>query len=94
MAVYEYRCPSCGVFEVERTMGTAAPSDCCVICGSTARRSYSAPNVNRTPRPLANALARAEKSREQPDVVSKVPPQRNATRPRTSDALPTGLPRW
>lgn len=73
MAVYQYRCPGCGVFDVVRKMGTAARSEHCVTCGSAAPRSYSAPYLNQTPRPLAEALTRAEKSREQPDVVNRIP---------------------
>lgn len=81
MAVYQYRCPTCGVFDVVRGMGTASPSEHCMTCGSAARRSYSAPHVNRTPRPLADALNRAEKSREQPEVVNRIPPGRRPPPP-------------
>lgn len=75
MPIYEYLCANCGVFEVARPMGTATVSDRCATCGRVARRSYGAPLLNRTPRPLAEALARAEKSRAEPEVVGSVPPR-------------------
>lgn len=81
MAVYQYRCSGCGVFDVVRPMGTASTSERCMACGSAAPRSYSAPYLNRTPRPLADALTKAEKSREQPEVVDRVPPGRRPPRP-------------
>lgn len=94
MAVYRYRCPRCGIFELTRRMGTAATSDTCVQCGAEARRSYSAPHVNRTPRPLADALTRAERSSEQPDVVNEVPRPQRPTAARKGDPKPRGLPTW
>ena len=94
MAVYEYRCPTCGVFEVERPMGTAAARNACADCGTTAPRAYSAPNLNRTPRPLADALTRAEKSRDEPEVVRSVPRRRQRRGPPAKAALPAALPRW
>lgn len=70
MAIYEHRCPECGRFEIARQVD-AAPATCtCAQCGAAARRAYSAPLVNRTPRPRAEALTRAEKSRDEPGVVT------------------------
>lgn len=94
MAIYEYRCPSCGVFDVVRGMGTAAASIRCVTCGAGARRFYSAPLVNRMHGPLAAALTRAERTREQPDVVRAIPPGRTTRRQALAAPLPKGLPRW
>jgi len=73
MPVYEYRCPRCGPFEVGQAMGTAAPSRPCAACGADATRRYSPPNVNRTPAALAAALVQAEKSRDEPEVVTSIP---------------------
>ncbi|NDL59691.1 FmdB family zinc ribbon protein [Phytoactinopolyspora mesophila] len=77
MALYEYRCAGCGIFEVARAMGSAPSSHPCARCGSDARRSFSIPHVNRAPTPLRKALDRAEKSRDEPAVVTRVPPQRD-----------------
>jgi putative FmdB family regulatory protein len=74
MAIYEYLCSSCGSFEVTRPMGTAAATHPCLSCDDSARRAYSAPLLNRTTRPLADAITRAERSRDQPEVVRSVPP--------------------
>lgn len=73
MAIYEYRCPLCGVFEVARAMGSAAASHECAHCASEARRVYSVPRVNRAATPLTAALARAERSQDEPEVVTSVP---------------------
>jgi putative FmdB family regulatory protein len=92
MAVYEYRCQQCGVFEAQRPMGTAGLEDCCPACGALAPRAYSAPFINRTPEGIGRVVARAEKSRDELEVVRTVPPRRGV-RPRPT-AVPKGLPRW
>ncbi len=74
MAIYEYRCEQDGVFEVNRPLGTAPESVTCSVCGGEARRVFSVPMVRRGSRTaLFAAIDRAEKSREQPEVVSSVP---------------------
>lgn len=73
MVVYEYRCDSCGPFEVKRGMGTASSWERCPSCTRSARRCYLAPRVNRYPPHLAAVQERAQKSRDQPEVVSQVP---------------------
>ncbi|MPZ67715.1 MAG: zinc ribbon domain-containing protein [Pseudonocardiaceae bacterium] len=75
MAIYEYRCARCGVFEITRAMGSARRSHTCVHCGTEARRSFSVPHLNQPSTPLNRAIARAEKSRDEPEVVTRVPPQ-------------------
>jgi putative FmdB family regulatory protein len=75
MAIYEYLCSTCGTFEVTRPMGTAQASHPCLSCDYPARRAYGVPLLNRTARPLADALTRAERSRDQPEVVRSVPPR-------------------
>ncbi|WP_093260549.1 FmdB family zinc ribbon protein [Thermostaphylospora chromogena] len=71
MAIYEYRCPQCGRFEVFLPMGTAPASHRCSACGRPARRVQSAPNLSRTPPALAAALTAEERSREAPEVVTR-----------------------
>ncbi|AYY14259.1 zinc ribbon domain-containing protein [Actinobacteria bacterium YIM 96077] len=93
VAIYEYRCPHCGVFEISRAMGAAPPTHRCAHCGSDARRSYSTPHLASMPRPLADAVSRAEKSQDEPDVVTRAP--RPADRsPRATDPRLKHLPRW
>jgi putative FmdB family regulatory protein len=74
MAIYEYSCSNCGPFDVSHPMGSASPTDRCVTCGETARRSFVAPLLNRTSQPIAAAVTQAERSRDQPEVVRSVPP--------------------
>ncbi|MBA9005844.1 FmdB family zinc ribbon protein [Thermomonospora cellulosilytica] len=76
MAIYQYRCPKCGPFEVIRPLGEAGRSQRCGGCGGTARRVFTAPMLVRTPRPLARALAAQEASAYEPAVVDRVPPGR------------------
>lgn len=94
MAVYQYRCPNCGIFETTREMGAATPTQPCANCGREARRRYSAPHLSQTPRPLADALDRAEKSSDEPEVVTRVPPRPGVGRPRSPDPRLQGLPKW
>ncbi|WP_166348709.1 FmdB family zinc ribbon protein [Phytoactinopolyspora limicola] len=91
MAIYEYCCTRCGVFEVIRAIGSAPTSHTCDECGTNARRFYSTPNFNRGSNPLTRALDRAEKSQDEPEVVTRVPPQRPQQR-RFSDPRQARLP--
>jgi putative FmdB family regulatory protein len=75
MAVYEYRCSNCGAFEARTDMGAAPQTLACPTCGREARRAWTAPLLVRTPGSLARALARDEASRDQPEVVTDLPPK-------------------
>jgi putative FmdB family regulatory protein len=74
MAIYEYRCSDDGTFEVTLPIGTAGSSIACPACAGEAVRVYSNPMVSFAPRPLVAALEHEEKTRYQPDVVTKLPP--------------------
>lgn len=95
MVVYQYRCWQCGVYEVRRSMGEAPATCRCVTCGLPGRRLYSAPSLARTPKAVGEALTRAEKSRDEPEVVTRVPPRES---PRSSPPRPVpgvaDLPKW
>ncbi|MEV0073251.1 MULTISPECIES: FmdB family zinc ribbon protein [unclassified Amycolatopsis] len=80
MATYQYRCARDGVFEVRLPMGTASPSSQCPACGGEAARNYCAPMLSLAPRELVTAIDRTEKTRDEPAVVSAVPPVRGRTR--------------
>jgi putative FmdB family regulatory protein len=74
MATYEYRCDRDGVFELTRRLGTAPESVTCPVCGSQARRVFSIPMVRCGSRTAwSAAVERAEKSRDEPDVVTSLP---------------------
>jgi putative FmdB family regulatory protein len=74
VAIYEYRCDHHGVFDVTRPLGTAPESIMCSVCGGDATRVFSIPMIRCGSRTaLVAAIERAEKSREEPDVVTSLP---------------------
>jgi putative FmdB family regulatory protein len=73
MATYEYRCQQDGVFELIRPLGTAPESVSCTVCSGEARRVFSVPVLFRGSRAVMAAMDHAEKSRDEPEVVTRVP---------------------
>jgi putative FmdB family regulatory protein len=80
MATYAYRCVRDGDFDVSRPMGTAARKSLCPVCNSEAARVFRAPMLSLAPRALVAAIDRAEKTGDEPEVVSAVPPRAVRTR--------------
>ena len=80
MATYRYRCVSDGVFDVSLPMGTAGSQWPCPVCNSEAVRVFSAPMLSLAPRELVAAIDSTEKTRDEPEVVSALPPRRARTR--------------
>ena len=74
MAAYDYRCDRDGVFEVTRALGSAPESTPCPECGGEATRVFAAPMLSSSPRALVAAIDHAEKSRDEPEVVTSLPP--------------------
>ncbi|QBI21599.1 zinc ribbon domain-containing protein [Egibacter rhizosphaerae] len=74
MPTYEYRCGHCGPFELQRAMGEAPQHHDCPGCHTPVRRAISAPHVNRFPEALAREITRAERSQDEPEVVTSLPP--------------------
>lgn len=74
MARYEYRCDDDGAFEIARPIGSAPASVACPVCSADARRVYSAPMLLSVPRELVAAIDHAEKTRDEPDIVTSLPP--------------------
>ena len=81
MAIYEYRCDHDGVFEIARALGTAPKAIMCPVCSGEARRVFSTPMLSSTRRELVAAVDHAEKTRDEPDVVTSLP--RTGARRRT-----------
>lgn len=75
MPTYEYRCDADGTFEIHRPVGTAGPEAVCPTCTAAASRVFTAPMLSRSPRRVAAAIDRAERTREAPDVVAAPPPR-------------------
>jgi putative FmdB family regulatory protein len=92
MATYEYWCETDGLVEVRLPMGTAPPRRPCPTCRTETRRVYSSPMVSTAPRHLVAAIDRAEKTRDEPDVVTSVPAA-GARRPRPARAVNPALSR-
>jgi putative FmdB family regulatory protein len=88
MATYQYRCVQDGVFDVSRPMGTAERQCQCPICNSDAVRVYSAPMLSLASPALMAAIDRTEKTRDEPDVVSALPPRRGRKRSPTATMNP------
>jgi putative FmdB family regulatory protein len=93
VALYEYRCSDCGIFERSMPMGTATSSAVCPTCGRDATRVFSVPMTYRTPAPLAAMLAREEASRDYPEVVGRVPSRNRSRRPAASKDVLARLPK-
>jgi putative FmdB family regulatory protein len=91
MASYLYRCERCGLWEVQRPIGTAESAEPCPTCGATSRRRYTPPLLSRTPTAVATALLRDEASRDTPQVTTAVPAA--AARPVRQDPRWSRLPR-
>ncbi|HEX6020809.1 MAG TPA: FmdB family zinc ribbon protein [Solirubrobacter sp.] len=79
MAIYEYRCEVDGPFDVTLPIGTAPSSIACPACAGKAGRVYTNPMVLSVPRPLVAALEHEEKTRYEPDIVTKLPPSHKKT---------------
>ncbi len=85
IAVYLYRCPDHGATETSCAMGAAPAVVPCPVCGASAARVFTAPRLS-LGSPVRRALLdRAERSRDQPDVVSA--PPSSPGRERRADVL-------
>jgi putative FmdB family regulatory protein len=73
VAIYEYRCQDDGAFDVFRALGTAPDSVACPVCGNDARRVFSKPMLSLSPPAMVSAIDHAEKSRDEPEVVTSLP---------------------
>ncbi|MEJ2860280.1 FmdB family zinc ribbon protein [Actinomycetospora flava] len=71
MATYAYRCPDCGTFDVTRPMGEAPERVECPRCAASSPRQWTAPLLAQMDPALRSALAREEKSRDVPEVVTR-----------------------
>jgi putative FmdB family regulatory protein len=93
VAIYEYRCGDCGIFERSMPMGTAPDEVACSMCGHDAKRVFSVPMNYRLAKPVATMLAREEASRDYPEVVDRVPSRRTPSRPTAHNPVLARLPK-
>jgi len=89
MATYEYRCEDDGLFDVGRPLGTAPESIACPVCGKAARRVFSKPVLLSLSPAVVAAVDHADKTRDEPDVVTSLPPAGSRTRTPVLPLTPT-----
>ncbi len=81
MPVYEYECPTHGVFEDRRTMAEAADDGPCPVCERGSPRIVSAMNLGQMARSQVKAIERNERSQYEPTVVKTAARQTAERRP-------------
>jgi putative FmdB family regulatory protein len=74
VALYEYRCDTDGVFDARWPLGSAPASVTCPVCNREAMRVFSKPMLMTASRELVAAVDHAEKTRDEPDLVTSLPP--------------------
>jgi len=72
MIAYGFTCKQCGDFEVRRSMSEASALARCPMCGTLARRLFTAPLLRIISSSGRVALEREERSRHEPARVSEV----------------------
>jgi putative FmdB family regulatory protein len=71
MVTYAYRCAVCGSVDINFPMGQAPTCADCPRCGAGVERRWTSPGLTRMHRGLRDAFAREERSRDEPEVVSR-----------------------
>jgi hypothetical protein len=78
MATFLYRCPADGIVEMRWPVGTAPGQVRCPACAGDARRVYTAPMVPHGSRSAMALIDQTECTRDEPEVVSSLPPRGRA----------------
>ena len=85
MPLYEFRCQSCGSFDLHRDMQDATDTTRCPGCDHPARRVYSVSGFGPTSRSLRDATkterARIDRARSGEPVLTGPPSGRRLPRP-------------
>lgn len=92
MAIFQYRCPNDGVFDLPGPMGTALPTHECPTCGARASRVFSVALLARSPGGLMRMIDRDERSTDAPEVTATLPPRSQRRSPALHPAM-ARLPR-
>jgi putative FmdB family regulatory protein len=93
MPTYQYRCGTCGRFELLRSMAEVEPSAPCPDCGAAARRVFGLPGVTFVDPGVRSALDASARSADSPQVVTGVPGRARRATPITTDPRHAKLPR-
>jgi putative FmdB family regulatory protein len=82
--LYEFRCQSCGPFDLRRNMQNASDVATCPSCARTARRVYSVPAFRLENRPLRDATTadrrRLDRARSGEPLITGPPTGRRLSR--------------
>ncbi|CPR93677.1 Zinc ribbon domain protein [Mycobacteroides abscessus subsp. abscessus] len=92
MALYQYRCTSCGDTSCNFPLATAPDAVPCPGCPDSARRVFGIAGVGRGPSSRMDLLDSTHRSASEPRVVSALPRARRSA-PVTSNPLHRKLPR-
>lgn len=71
MPLYDFRCPACGPFRLQRSMAGSSASASCPCCAGAASRLVTAPALVSRGSPLRVAQDRAAASADAPAVVGR-----------------------
>ncbi|HRO11981.1 FmdB family zinc ribbon protein [Amaricoccus sp.] len=71
MPLYDFVCGDCGPFRAWAVMAASEASADCPDCGAGCSRAVSAPRVSTLNGSLRSALARSERSIDEPRVVKR-----------------------
>lgn len=93
MPLYEFKCPTCGVFEEQHPMSSIPRTTACHSCGADARKIMSSTKLSHLNSARGQALSSAEASAHEPQVVTSMPGTRGRPTPITTNPLHAKLPR-
>jgi len=83
--LYQFRCRSCGPFDLGQAMQNASNVASCPSCSQTARRIYSSPAIRLEKRPLRDATRadrqRLDRARSGEPVITSRPSGRRFPNP-------------
>ncbi|MBE9101833.1 FmdB family zinc ribbon protein [Vacuolonema iberomarrocanum] len=86
MPLYDYRCDSCGDFEVWRKLADLNIPMVCPTCHATVRRLFSPPNVNLN----SGSFSTGDRASKEPRVVKRGTKEPSSSRAQSS----TGSRPW
>lgn len=93
MPTYQYRCDTCGRFDLMRAMADVEATPACPDCGKAARRVFGLPGVATVDPGMRRALDASSRSAESPQVVTNAPGRARRATPITTDPRHAKLPR-
>lgn len=93
MPLYEYKCPTCGVFEQQHPMISAPKSVICETCQAEAKKMISAIGLSHGNSARAKLIDSTTDSAHEPQVVTSTRPGTRTPGRTTQNPLHAKLPR-